>query len=146
MGIDLRILFLVSVAVTIFLFIIYEILSGGRFPPGFLQLIVGFFLVIAMAATLIQLAGVFQVFDGMQVVAAGVLRGLGDTVTPMLAQFVGFWILGVPLGVVLIFRTEIGAPGPWWGLVVGLAVAASLLLLRVAVLLRRAPRRVDLDQ
>ncbi len=95
-------------------------------------------LVIQAAAVLVMIAGVFQVFDGIQVVCVGVLRGLGDTRTPFLVNIVGFWIVGIPLGLLLAFEAGLGAAGFWWGLVLGLATVAVFLALRVRRLLARA--------
>lgn len=84
---------------------------------------------LAFAATLIPIAGVFQIGDGVQVVAIGCLRGLGDVRSPVLANVLGFWVLGLPLGIWLGFACGQGAAGLWWGLVLGLfAVAVALLL------------------
>ncbi|MCB9885112.1 MAG: MATE family efflux transporter [Planctomycetes bacterium] len=84
--------------------------------------------VIAIAAALIPIAGVFQIGDGLQVVSIGCLRGLGDLRSPLLANFVGFWVLGLPLGVWLGYGLDVGPAGLWWGLVLGLfAVAVALL-------------------
>jgi MATE family multidrug resistance protein len=101
--------------------------------------------VIAIAIVLIPLAGFFQVFDGMQVVCGGILRGLGDTRSPLIANIVGFWVLGLPLGVWLGLRLGRGPAGLWWGLVVGLAVVGLALLMRVQVRMRRAMERVEID-
>ena len=87
--------------------------------------------VVALAASLIPVAGVFQVVDGLQVVEAGVLRGVGDTKSPMIINLLGFWALGLPVSVYLGFRTEAGPVGLWWGLAVGLGAVALLLLVRV---------------
>jgi len=102
--------------------------------------------VIAVAAGLIPIAGVFQVFDGLQVVAAGVLRGAGDTRWPMLINLLGYWVLGLPLSVYLGFVARLGPPGLWWGLVLGLAVVATSLLIRVRARLARSQRRVIIDR
>ena len=53
---------------------------------------------LALAASLIPLAGVFQVFDGMQIVSIGVLRGLADTKTPFIISLIGYWLIGMPVG------------------------------------------------
>lgn len=87
--------------------------------------------VIGFAMQLIPLAGFFQVFDGTQVVSIGVLRGVGDTRTPMIVNLLGYWLVGLPVSLWLGFRTPLGAPGLWWGLVLGLAVVAMVLLVRV---------------
>ena len=102
--------------------------------------------VLAAAAALIPLAGVFQVFDGTQVVAIGVLRGVGDTRTPMVVAMLGYWLLGMPASLYLGFRTGAGAAGLWWGLVVGLAVVAAVLVDRVRRRLGGEMRRVEIDR
>jgi MATE family, multidrug efflux pump len=102
--------------------------------------------VVALAATLIPIAGVFQVFDGIQAVAAGVLRGIGDTHAPAIINVVGFWLIGLPVSWVLAFRMGGGAVGLWWGIVVGLGAVATILLARVRVRLARSMRRVIIDE
>jgi MATE family multidrug resistance protein len=102
--------------------------------------------VLAVALLLIPIAGVFQVFDGVQVVSIGVLRGVGDTRTPMLVNVVGFWMLGLPVSLALAFRLGHGAVGLWWGLVAGLAIVALFLVLRVLHRLRRPVARVRMDE
>jgi MATE family multidrug resistance protein len=101
--------------------------------------------VIGIALVLIPLAGFFQVFDGMQVVCGGILRGLGDTHSPLIANIVGFWVLGLPLGVWLGLRRDWGPAGLWWGLVAGLAVVGIALLIRVQVRMQRTLKRVQID-
>jgi MATE family multidrug resistance protein len=101
--------------------------------------------VLAMAAALIPLAGLFQVFDGMQVVGSGVLRGLGDTRAPMVINMLGFWLLGLPVSLLLGFYTTLGPRGLWWGLVVGLAAVALILLARVRRRLSRTMSRLVID-
>jgi multidrug resistance protein, MATE family len=87
--------------------------------------------VVSLAATLIPLAGVFQLVDGLQAVAGGALRGAADTHAAMLANILGFWAVGLPLGLYLSFRRGMGPTGLWWGLVAGLAAVALVLLLRL---------------
>jgi MATE family multidrug resistance protein len=94
---------------------------------------------------LIPLAGVFQVFDGLQVVASGVLRGVGDTRSPMVVNLLGFWCIGMPISIWFGFRTSAGPVGLWWGLVAGLAAVAIFLLLRVGIRLGRDLRRIVID-
>ncbi|MBK6495511.1 MAG: hypothetical protein IPG05_10485 [Gemmatimonadetes bacterium] len=98
--------------------------------------------VVAFAAVLLPIAGIFQVFDGIQVVCIGVLRGLGDTHTPMLVNLVGFGMLGLATSTWLAYRTPLGPIGLWWGLVVGLAAVALILLHRVRAALRRPLQRI----
>lgn len=100
--------------------------------------------VIAIAATLIPIAGIFQIFDGGQAVGAGVLRGLGDTRVPLFVMLGGYWLLGLPVSVWLGFRTGMREAGLWAGFVVSLGAVAVFLLLRIRVMLRRDLRRVSL--
>lgn len=100
--------------------------------------------VVAFAASLLPIAGVFQVFDGLQVVSAGILRGMGDTRTPMLVSLIGFTGIGITASLLLGFRTSLGPAGLWWGLVIGLFVVASFLLFRVRVMIRRPLTRVTI--
>jgi len=102
--------------------------------------------VLALATALIPLAGVFQVFDGIQVVASGVLRGVGDTRSPMVLNLLGFWCIGMPVGVWLGFGSSMGPRGLWWGLVMGLSTVAVLLLLRVKTRFGRTLARVVIDE
>ena len=102
--------------------------------------------VLMMAARLIPVAGVFQVFDGLQVVAAGVLRGAGDTRVPMMISVVAFWIVMMPLCYLLGFHTSLGAVGLWYGLVLGLGVVAILLLLRIQHRFKRDLPRLNLEE
>jgi MATE family multidrug resistance protein len=101
--------------------------------------------VLVIATQLIPLAGVFQVFDGIQVTSIGILRGLGDTRTPMITGILGFWLLGLPVSLVLAFGLDYGARGLWWGLVFGLVVVAIFLLARVRWKLRQPLARVVID-
>jgi multidrug resistance protein, MATE family len=98
--------------------------------------------VIAVAAALLPIAAVFQVFDGVQVVGAGVMRGAADTAFPAGIALVGFWIVGLPLGWMLGFPMGLGPRGLWWGLTAGLAAVAVLFLVRIAVRFRTTIARV----
>ncbi|HUE77064.1 MAG TPA: MATE family efflux transporter [Longimicrobiales bacterium] len=101
--------------------------------------------VVVIAVALIPVAGVFQVFDGLQVVAAGTLRGIGDTTVPFVANLLAFWLVGIPISLWLGFRTPAGPVGLWWGLVVGLAIVAIFLVARVRIRIRRDLQRVIID-
>lgn len=101
--------------------------------------------VVAVAVTLIPIAGVFQVFDGTQAVASGLARGTGDTTVPMLLHLCGFWAIGIPLSALLGFGTRLGGPGIWWGLTSGLIVAAVLQSWRVQRRLRLDIARVVVE-
>lgn len=93
--------------------------------------------VVAVAASLLVLAALFQVSDGVQVSAAGALRGLKDTRVPMGIVVVAYWLVGLPLGWALTFRTGFGARGMWIGMIAGLTVAAVLLAARFLRVSRR---------
>ena len=98
-----------------------------------------------MATTLIPIAAVFQVFDGTQVISASILRGAGDTRVPMILHALSFWAVGIPLGALVAFGFDGGAPGLWWGLTAGLAAAAVLQLERVRVKLGGKIGRVGIE-
>ena len=98
--------------------------------------------VIALASTLIPIAGVFQMFDGGQAVGAGVLRGAGDTKAPLVTMLASYWLVGVPVSAYLGFRTSLRAAGLWWGFVVSLAGVAIFLFLRIRVVFAETVGRV----
>lgn len=101
--------------------------------------------VIALAAVLIPIAGFFQVWDGLQVVAIGILRGIGDTRAPMIVNIVGFWLLGFPASLWLAFSAGMGATGLWWGMVVGLFVVGVVLAVRVRLRMSKDLARVMVE-
>lgn len=84
--------------------------------------------VIVAGVSLLYIAAVFQLFDGVQVVATGALRGAGDTRTPMIWNLIGYWVLGLPVGYYLCFGLGLGAAGLWVGFSIGLIVVGSVLL------------------
>jgi MATE family multidrug resistance protein len=84
--------------------------------------------VLTIGVSLLWVAAVFQLFDGTQAVATGVLRGLGDTRTPMLWNFAAHWLIGLPLGYTLCFVFGLGVVGLWWGLSTGLIICGVSLL------------------
>ncbi len=86
--------------------------------------------VIPLAASFLILAAVFQIFDGGQVVAAGMLRGLQDTRIPMFLALLGYWGIGLPLGAALAFWADWKGMGVWVGLAAGLAMVAVLMTRR----------------
>ena len=86
--------------------------------------------VVAAAVPLLQIAAVFQVADGVQAVTSGVLRGVGDTRSPMVINFIGHWVLGAPLGLTLAFVYEMEVIGLWWGATAGLIFSGVALVIR----------------
>lgn len=84
--------------------------------------------VIHAGATLLIVAAVFQLFDGLQVVTTGALRGAGNTRIPMFVNLLGYWIIGVPLGAILCFKINWGATGFWMGLCLALILIGSILV------------------
>ncbi|MEO0811382.1 MAG: MATE family efflux transporter [Myxococcota bacterium] len=83
--------------------------------------------VVPLATTLLMVAAAFQLVDGVQAVAAGALRGAGNTRFSLLFNLVGHWVVGIPVGLALCFSAEWGAVGLWWGLTCGLSVVAVAL-------------------
>ena len=86
--------------------------------------------VLAVGPSLLWIAAAFQIFDGIQTVSTGALRGLGETRVPMLANLVGYWVMGLPLGFILCFVLKWGINGMWIGLTLSLIVIALALLAR----------------
>jgi len=84
--------------------------------------------VVATGASLLIVAAFFQLFDGIQVVATGALRGAGDTHTAMFTHLGIYWLLGLPLGYFLGFRRGLGVAGLWVGLSVALILIGVVLL------------------
>ena len=94
---------------------------------------------VALATTLLGVAAIFQIVDGVQAVGSGCLRGLKDTRIPMLAATLGYCGIGFPTGYALAFHFGLGARGLWWGLATGLATVAVMMTLRFhRMSLRRA--------
>ncbi|MBL8629661.1 MAG: MATE family efflux transporter, partial [Rhodospirillaceae bacterium] len=83
--------------------------------------------VIALVVPLLMISAFFQVFDGAQTIAVGALRGLKDTRTPMILAGIGYWVIGFPVAWIMAFNMNIGPTGVWWGLAIGLLVAAVVL-------------------
>ncbi len=86
--------------------------------------------VVALAVSFLAFAALFQIFDGAQAVASGMLRGLHDTTVPMIYAAIGYWGIGLPLGVLLAFYFDFAGRGIWIGLSSGLAAVAVMLLAR----------------
>ena len=117
----------------VFLILVIQSISAALlffFP----ELIVGIYtndaVVAPLAVSLLLYAAIFQYPDGLQIVAAGALRGYKDTRRPVLYMIVAFWIIGMTLGYQLTFTREMGPAGMWIGMIAGLSVAAVLMLLR----------------
>jgi MATE family multidrug resistance protein len=86
--------------------------------------------VVSLAKTLLGVAAMFQIVDGIQVTAAGALRGLKDTRVPLLIGILAYWGIGLPCGYTLGLGLGFGSVGLWWGFAIGLAVAAGVLTWR----------------
>lgn len=91
-----------------------------------------------LAATLLLMAAIFQMSDGMQVGAAGALRGFKDTAIPMLICVFSYWLVGFPLAYVLGVSRMLGPVYVWLGLIVGLTVCALLLVTRYLLRTRQS--------
>jgi MATE family multidrug resistance protein len=86
--------------------------------------------VAAIAVSFLAVAAVFQLFDGLQIIAAGALRGLKDTRTPMVVAVIAYWPVGFGACLLLAFPVGLGGLGIWFGLAIGLVVVAGLLVVR----------------
>jgi MATE family multidrug resistance protein len=95
--------------------------------------------VIAVATAMFAAVGLMQVFDGLQSVSLGALRGILDTTWPTHVSIIAYWLIAIPLGYALAFWLSFDAPGLWLGFALGLAVAAVLLIGRLRTRARVAP-------
>jgi len=93
--------------------------------------------VISVSASLLIIAGFFQLSDGLQVVCAGALRGLQDVKIPSLLIFVAYWVIALPLGYWLAFPLQLGPNGIWYGLLIGLTTTALFMVFRFQKLSKR---------
>jgi multidrug resistance protein, MATE family len=86
--------------------------------------------VLTLGAHILAIVAGFQIFDGIQIVSTGALRGLGETRFPMFMNLAGYWMIGLPLGALLCFRMRWGLSGLWSGLTLALILIALLLMAR----------------
>ncbi len=93
--------------------------------------------VIAISAQLLLIAGLFQLFDGTQVVGLGVLRGVGDVNIPTLITFIAYWIIGIPAAYIFGIELNMGVQGVWYGLTLGLLTSSILLYFRYQFILKK---------
>ncbi|RZS75404.1 MATE family efflux transporter [Pseudobacter ginsenosidimutans] len=96
--------------------------------------------VIALAATLLLFAAVFQISDATQAISAGLLRGIKDVKTPTLLIAVAYWVIGIPVGWFFAFQLDLGASGMWLGLITGLTFAAGFLAFRFLKMVKKENR------
>lgn len=101
--------------------------------------------IITLAVSLLAIAAWFELFDGLQSIAMGAIRGLNDGRTTLLIGLTGYWCIGAPLAWLLAFPLGWGAHGVWWGLAAGLAVTASGLVLGFQWKTQRLQRRQDVE-
>jgi len=93
--------------------------------------------VMLLATRVLFVAGLFQVFDGTQIVCAGALRGLHDIKIPTLINFSGYWLIGLPVSYLLAFHWHVGAVGVWIGLLVGMLLVSIFFFLRLRSMLNK---------
>ncbi len=102
--------------------------------------------VVDLATRLLLVACFFQWFDGTQNIAIGCLRGLKETRLPIIAALFGYWVIGLPAAWLLSTTTSLGPAGAWWGMGVGLATAATMLVLRFETATAVRPAAAAQDQ
>jgi multidrug resistance protein, MATE family len=127
----------VGLAAVILTFLICAVIASGFVIAP--RALLGLFLderqanvasILTFGSTLLGMAALFQIFDAMQVIALGLLRGVQDARVPMWIAAVSYWVIGIPLSYLFAFPLGWGGIGVWGGLVVGLAFASGLLMLR----------------
>ncbi len=100
------------------------------FPEPLIRLFTSDPDVVALGIVLLRIAAVFQLFDGVQAIAAGALRGAGDVRFSFVTNVVAYWAIGLPIALALGFTAGWGAAGLWWGLTVGLVLVSVVLTAR----------------
>lgn len=100
-------------------------------------------IVIALASQLLIIAGLFQLFDGTQVVGLGILRGIGDVNVPTVLTFIAYWIVGIPSGYYMGLVLGWGAQGVWYGLTLGLLVSSILLFFRYRYMIKHKIKQLS---
>ena len=98
-------------------------------PRWIAGIFIGDAAVVTLAAVLLRIAAFMELFDGLQTVATGALRGLGDTRSPMLAHFAGYWMIGLPVVYVLGFARGWGVTGIWVGLTAAIVMIGMVLII-----------------
>ncbi|MFK0384382.1 MATE family efflux transporter [Agrobacterium sp. NPDC090273] len=136
---------LVRAAVTVYVIACAIALCGGILFAMAPQFLAQWFLdaklpeapeVLAYASGLVVIAGVFQLVDGIQAVAAGLLRGLKDARIPAMLALVSYWPIGLALAWTMAFPFGLGGRGIWFGFLIGLSTAAILLTIRFVILVK----------
>ena len=94
-----------------------------------------------ITVTLLGIMALYQVVDGIQVVAIGALRGMGDSTVPMIVATIGYWLIGFPLGWLLAFRLGLGVVGLWISLAAALTAVAAMMTMRFLLVTRTGGRR-----
>lgn len=111
-------------------------------PAPFVNLLTTDEAVILLAISLVQIASLFALIDNLQGVAGGGLRGAGETTTPFLAQVISHYLFGLPLAYYLGHVLNYGVIGLWWGITLGILIAAILLTTRLLYVTSRPIQRV----
>jgi MATE family multidrug resistance protein len=93
--------------------------------------------VIGISASLLVIAAFFQLSDGTQVVGLGALRGIKDVRIPTIITLIAYWVIGLPMSYVLAFKMDLGVQGVWYGLSIGLTIAAVLLFWRFNIVSKK---------
>jgi len=125
-----------------FAFMLVVAIALNLFPHFFLRLDMDIYnpanaLLMRDSAMLLSISGVLMLFDNFRIIGFGALRGLKDTKFPMYASFVSFWLIGLSLAYLFGFNLQMGGKGIWWGLTLGIASGALIVLARVWWLVKK---------
>lgn len=121
----------------VLIFMIFTAILFATFNQYLPYLISKDIAVVQFAAQLLLIAGLFQLFDGTQVVGLGILRGMGDVNVPTVITFVAYWIVGLPAGYLMGIIFQWGIKGVWYGLTLGLLTSSILLNIRYRYMVER---------
>ena len=118
-----------SIAIKLALLIIVISATGLLFFSGLFTRLYGIedVRVTMVTIRLIQIAAIFQIFDGIQCISAGLLRGIQDVKIPTVITFAAYWVIWIPLAYWMGFTLQMGVDGIWYADLIALATAAALL-------------------
>ncbi len=100
------------------------------------------YLSVALASTLLVFAAIFQMSDSTQAIGAGLLRGIKDVKTPTVLICIAYWVIGLPVGLLLAFRFNMDTAGIWTGLILGLTFASLFLMRRFLKMSRKENEQI----
>ena len=134
---DLVIAFVKSAVFMILIYVAFSASLFAIFPRELLEFTSSDVALIDLGVKILYVVAVFQIVDSLQVIFSGILRGLNNTTVSSLLVFIGYWIIGLPIGIYMAFYDDKGAYGLWIGLAISLGMTALFLFIFLQRMLRK---------